>query len=204
MQLFPLSIFKGLSTTYKNTPDEVSNLFFAAVEAGDTRAVNKIISIQGFDVNGPKDIYGHTALMNAAFNGSYKIVQALIGKGADVNAKTKGPLNNPSLGGYTALHAAIEGSAFGNLAGTIRIINLLLNHGADINGGDGFTPLMGAAVQGEEEIIELLLSKGANPNLKDSEEHTALDFIKNGRAYGKTQKELTDLLSKAMKSLASE
>ncbi|MBI3589787.1 MAG: ankyrin repeat domain-containing protein [Candidatus Melainabacteria bacterium] len=196
MRIFPASMLKGLSSTYKNAPDRVNGLFFLAVEAGDIKAVNKIISIPGFDVNKPKDVRGHTALMNAAFNNCYKIVQALINKGANVNVKTEGP-----AGGYTALHAAIEGSVLEDTDGNIGIINLLLKHGANINGGDGFTPLMEAAIQANKEIVELLLSNGADPNLKDNEGHTALDFIKDGRAHGNTQliRELTDLLSKAMK-----
>lgn len=184
MRIFPPSMLKGLSTTYKNTPDEVNGLFLAAVEAGDTNAVNKIISIPGFDINKPKDVYGHTALTTAAFGGSNKIVQALISKVID-----------PKTQCTEALHHAIQGH------GNVNLIQLLLNHGADINGGKyGFTPLMSAAVQAKKDIIEFLLTEGANPNLKDDKGRTALDHVKDGRAGRNTAQELTDLLSKAMKN----
>ena len=192
MRIFPLSMLKGLSIAYKNTPDKVNGFFLEAVKVGDIRAVNKIISIPGFDVNKPKDFFGHTALPTAAFGGSHKIVQALINKGADLKTQ-----------GIEALHSAISGSVFEDVENNnIGIIELLLKHGVDINGGvivHGFTPLMGAAIQGKKELIELLLSKGANPNLTDNEGHTALDLIKKGRARGNMIQELTDLLTTAMK-----
>lgn len=188
MRIFPLLLFKGIESIYKKTPDDVNKMLFAAVDAGDTKAVNKIISIPGFDVNKPRDVYGKTFLANAAHNGSYKIAEALIKKGADINTKTGFY--------YTALHAAISGSVFEDLNGNLSMINLLLSHGADINSGT-FTPLMGACVQGRKDVIELLLSKGADPKLRDNEGKTAVDFIEDGRAYGKVQliKELKDLLT---------
>ena len=189
MRIFPLFIFKGIESVYKKTPNDVNKMLFATVEVGDLKAANKIISIPGFDVNNPRDIYGHTFLGNAAFNGHYKIAEALIKKGANVNEKVRDF--------YTALHAAIEGSALEDLNGNLKVIDLLLKHGADINSGP-FTPLMGAAIQGKKEVMELLISRGADPKLKDEEGRTAADFINHGRAHGKVQliKELTEILEK--------
>jgi ankyrin repeat protein len=64
-----------------------------------------------------RDNYGGTALIYAANHG-YEMVEALLTKGADVNAKA----NN----GSTALMAAAQ-------TGHIEIVEALLARGADVN-----------------------------------------------------------------------
>ncbi len=57
------------------------------------------------------------------------------------------------------------------------LIPLLLNHGADINAQDDGrlnTPLMDAAADGLDEIVEMLLEAGANPDLISRNGQTAL------------------------------
>jgi len=60
----------------------------------------------------------------------------------------------------------------------IKIIELLLEHGADPNFSniEGFTPLMHASMVNEKEIVNLLLNNGAVPNLKDNDGNTALIY----------------------------
>jgi len=64
-------------------------------------------------------------------------------------------------GGLTALHfAARQGSA--------RAVEVLLEHGANVNAltpGDGVSPLLIAAVNGQYDIATYLLAHGADPNL---------------------------------------
>ena len=72
--------------------------------------------------------------------------------------------------GYTALHYASR-------AGNIRIIEYLLDHGADPNaqtktGKD--TPLHRASYQGHDIIVSLLMKRGANPLLQNADGETAL------------------------------
>ena len=52
----------------------------------------------------------------------------------------------------------------------LTILDLLLEKGADPNAqlqDNGFTPLHGAAINGNTEAMEKLLAKGADANIKD-------------------------------------
>ena len=85
------------------------------------------------------------------------------------------------------LHSADEdGSLLGAAAfkGHYDIVELLLDHSADANGrGENgklptfLTPLMHASYNGRAGVVQLLLERGAQPNIgHDRQTHTALDF----------------------------
>jgi hypothetical protein len=65
--------------------------------------------------------------------------------------------NQRNDSGQTALGFAAN-------AGDVALVDLLLRHGADINGGTAWTPLMDAAYNGWEEVVKLLIRKGADVN----------------------------------------
>ena len=120
-----------------------------------------------------------------SYLGGNGIVQRLIDKGADVNARggwygtslraaslqgheavvrillEKGANVNAKVGIFTT---ALEDACLG---GHEKVVRLLLEKGADIDalGGDGFrTALQTASLYGEEAIMRLLLANGANIN----------------------------------------
>ncbi len=105
---------------------------------------------------------------------SIEVMSYLIEHGADVN--------KPNAWGRTPF---IVFCAVGNM----ELIKYSLAHGADVNAAYSaywtksagrITSLMFAAEFGQAEVVELLLSKGADPELRNSDGKTALDLaIKN-------------------------
>ncbi|MFC2011448.1 ankyrin repeat domain-containing protein, partial [Chloroflexota bacterium] len=108
-----------------------------------------------------------TALITAVTEGDPKIVETLLTKGADVNAKDKD--------GWTALFAAAY-------KGDPKTVEMLLTKGADVNAKDeeGLTALILAAQGGHTKIVEMLITKGADVNAKDKEGGFALMFALHG------------------------
>ena len=152
-----------------------------------------------------------------------KLIEELLNHGADPNIAIKNP--NPTFDGYTPLFVAIttpnpnprlvklllEKGANPNATfrGTnilmnivsnqsnIEILDLMLNHGADINARDPnrLTPLMYATFNKEkpELLITELLKRGANPKLTDNKGHNASDYITNCLNLSSEQKVLLTL-----------
>ena len=88
--------------------------------------LKKLTNIVDFDLE-TKTIKGWNALIIATFNGAYECVEYLIKQGADVNAKN---YNNTSVLMYAKTNAIKTRD--------LKIINLLLSSGADINSLDIF------------------------------------------------------------------
>ena len=96
-----------------------------------------------------KDGVGWTPLHYAAVEGNKEVVELLITKGADVNAKD-------DQSGETPLH-------FAAFSGHKEIVELLIAKGADVNAkdDDGKTPLDSAIRRKHSEIADLLRKHGA-------------------------------------------
>lgn len=120
---------------------------------------------------------GETPLSLATYDPA--IMQVLLEKSFDANYQNEF--------GKTALYYAIEG-------GNAEVINLLLEHGADINAKYNYdenaevdcrlagmqrTPLMHAAQHASEEVIDLLIEAGADLTAVDRRGWTMVDYAKN-------------------------
>lgn len=96
--------------------------------------------------------YGITPLMEAASNGDFKKVKALIAAGANVNARNK-------LGCTVLMYAtgAFTFQVYSAGNGHVNVIKALIAAGADVNAkdnDDGETALMGAAKRGYGDLAK--------------------------------------------------
>lgn len=107
-----------------------------------------------------QNLQGRTALMNAAFDGHIKVVEVLLGAGANPNLRDKE--------GNTGLMLAATN-------GQRNVTELLLHLKVDVNNqnSDGWTALMFSAWSGHTEIVKLLLTSGADTNLKTVNQFSA-------------------------------
>lgn len=114
----------------------------------------KLLCELGADPNFKNPGKGTFALQLAAGNGYQKAAAALVECKADVNLANN--LNETSL--FSAAHD-----------GHVEVVRILLDNGAHVNtastGKDGSSPLQAACVQGNFSILQLLLEKGAKPNV---------------------------------------
>jgi ankyrin repeat protein len=144
---------------------------------------------------------GTTAFLRAARSGDAPMMRLLLSRGADPKIATgsdtpqdvnSGPQRrNP--GGINPLMAAAglgskEEDTVGRKkteADSIEAIKVCLDGGVDINtpDGRGQTALYGAALMGYDEVVKFLLSRGADPKIKDQRGFTALDAAE-GKAGG--------------------
>ena len=102
----------------------------------------------------------------AAERGKIAQMKFLIFLGADVNGKVSSQFicaNSTKEDRDRDYHFALQSAA---QEGQTEAVELLLNHGADVNATDGFgrTALWHAALGGEADTVRLLIARGANVN----------------------------------------
>jgi ankyrin repeat protein len=133
---------------------------FEAAALGDEKRLSALLSedpslAQVFALD------GFTGLQLAAFFGQPACVRALLQAGADPNIAAQ---NGQQI---TALHAGVAGRNH-------DVCRLLLAGGADVNARQqgGWTPLHGAAQQGDTALAEMLLAAGADRGLTNDSGET--------------------------------
>jgi ankyrin repeat protein len=110
---------------------------------------------------------GATPFVRAAQSSDLELMKLLLKYGADPKMSTDH--------GDTALTAAagigwVEGVTYEKSAQeNVEAIRMLLDLGLDANGAnnDGRTPLMGAALKGRNEVVRLLVDRGARLEARD-------------------------------------
>lgn len=139
-----------------------------AAAAGKSDRVAEILKIDLQSMNA-RDIQGYTPLHRAAAFGHGDIVWLLLSKGAQLDVK------NPLAQNITPMHAALWNP---NPSGARAAASPLLCNGVDPNAklSDNRAPLHTAAEMGHLQLAEVLLRKGANPEARDAQGHTALDI----------------------------
>lgn len=149
---------RGVSPNARDSNGETGLIVAMRYESLDVARV--LMSQKDIDLEA-KAPNGNTALMMAAFRKNKTALLELLKRGAQVNQK-----------GWTALHYAAA-------SGSVEITTILLDKYAyiDAETPSGMTPLMIAAREGQEEVVELLLNQGADATLKDGGFHlTAAGF----------------------------
>lgn len=155
------ALLAGANPATLNPTTQLSALYYA-ISGGKTEIVEKLLAA-GANPNGaPQE---KTSPMVAALRGGGKpeILDALIRAGGDPNKETGGFNETPFM-------VALQ-------TGQRTLIEALINGGADVNAimPNGKPVLQNAVLNGvDDDSIDLLLKKGANPNDFSTEFGTAL------------------------------
>jgi len=147
---------------------------FEAAALGDRETAERLLDGDGGLANAvAQDGFGPLGL--ASFFNHDAVVRLLLARGARVDAASSNGMR------VMPLHSAAA-------ARSVLIARLLLERGAPVNArqgtsGLGFTPLMEAALNGQPEMVDLLLEHGADRNMRDDKGQTAGDYARqNGHA----------------------
>lgn len=160
---------KGASVEGK----EESHPLYVACHYGHIGVVRFLVE-KGADIDRVAKKDGNSPIGQAALKGHKLIVSYLIKKGASLA---------PSPSGLSPLILAAEG-------GHLEIVEMIVKNNVDINyqGKDGVTALFLAVRSNKRDIVRLLLSSGANPNLAiEAKQTTPLHFA--------SQKGYTDIVN---------
>ena len=142
-----------------------SRVFFDAVKQKNMDKLEKVIHRKP-DINYVDPASGYTPLICAIRNRDKEMVKKLVSLDVDVNKRDEYKYC------FTPLAHCVQ-------IKNIEFINILLDNGADINRvskgeNKGNSPLMVASWDGKLDIVKLLVKRGANCNLQDSNGFTAL------------------------------
>lgn len=153
---------------------------FEAASFGDLDRLTEIVEADP-PLAAARSTDGFTALHLAAFFGKSDAARLLLMRGADPDAVGTGWMTG------TALHSAVSGRHH-------DVAAILLDAGADpdLRQAMGWTPLHGAAHNGEIRTVELLLAHGAAVDVVDDDGITASEM-----ARSEGHDEIAELLGQA-------
>ncbi len=151
----------------------------AAVMQGHTPLAIALLRA-GADPNETRGTGGQSALWWAAGNGDRELVDALLARGAEIDARDQwgaNPLHQAASSGHvevlrilirrgadfvTPYHDGRTPLSFAIRSGSVPCVAALLDAGADLQGKQGsFTPLALACFEGTTPMVKLLLERGA-------------------------------------------
>jgi ankyrin repeat protein len=168
-----------LTALYQNRRDEAVQLAEAAPDLtiweaaalGRDEVVARLLAADASLAN-TAAADGHFPLGLAAFFGHPSTVRILLRHGADVNVAAQNAMK------VQPLHAAVASR-------NVNAVAAVLEAGPDVNARQqvGYTPLMGAGASGNNDLADLLLSRGADPSLVSEDGKSAATIA---REHGHT------------------
>jgi ankyrin repeat protein len=179
-------IDKGADINAKTVDFGITPLMYA-INKGDY-AIVKYLVIRGADLNATSQD-GSTPLIMAAKYGRNDIIELLVDSGADLYQ-----VDNKNKIAYDYLSPQIKEVVLINYAKNCSILEeclllttaqhsyygsrILIERGAKIDFQDvnGNTPLIIAAMSGDYDLVNLLLTQGANPYVRNYDNKTALNY----------------------------
>lgn len=165
--------------------DEIARFLSVRVSTVKNRLHTARARLKVRMTNVKEHLHQHAPSADEGFERKAAIVRAV--EAGDPATVARLLAEEPALAGSTIHVDAPEAATLLHRAtwhlspGHLKVAELLLDHGADVNaaGGmpnnEGGTPLTCAAWQGSEPMARLLLSRGADPDAVDGRGYTAID-----------------------------
>ncbi|KAJ2706488.1 palmitoyltransferase akr1 [Coemansia spiralis] len=156
----------GVPTTV--TDDQGNTLVHTGVCGGSIDLMRYLVDEKRLDVNASDNEFRATPLFWAISNRRLEMIVFLVARGADARHTDS---NRNSV-----LHAAVHSGSIAALAFLLSTQLSVLGNSVDILDTHGMTPLMWAAYQSKQDILELLLRLGASVNMQDGSGKSALHY----------------------------
>jgi len=157
---------KGFDPNTRSASGQVA-LYLAMGENFSPKVAEALLASPALDLNLANAV-GETPLMMAAMYGRLDWVNKLLARGAAAHKQGWSPVHYAAIGPNT------------------QVLTVLLERGADIDARapNGSTPLMMAARYGAEDSVKLLIRRGADKELRNDRNQSALDMARGaGRMY---------------------
>ncbi len=179
-----------------NTTTDEEETFIAAIRGGDLGEVKSMLAAKPGLIRSRR--HGASPILIARYHGKQEVVEYLRGSVPALDIFEAAALGDREraerlLDGDGGLANAVAEDGFGPLGLACffnhePLVRLLLERGTPVNArqgtsGMGFTPLMEAALNGQTEMVDLLLEHGADRTMRDEKGQTAGDYARqNGHA----------------------
>ncbi|RYP20395.1 hypothetical protein DL767_009468 [Monosporascus sp. MG133] len=159
--------------------ERVTRTFLAAIHEAPQASLEVLLQTDLVDIQSEDDINERNCLHQATIYGNSFVLGVGLSSGVAVNRTDvygRVPLHYASMHGRLDMLNALLEARSGQ---TPQLLRLLKQYGADLDQVDklyGWTPLVHAASEGNVPCLQELLSVGADPNIVDEKDFTAMYY----------------------------